>query len=427
MQRAAFASARRSWSIDDVAAILLMCLSFASAWIVANALVDSRGIVQLDVWFHLDTDDLMLMGEFSELLRHPNLGLFVRRPVALLTHLLGWLGVGDDAPIQLLYYWLMLLVAPAAGALRTLASYRSLRSLTGSSWLSCLFCLLDIGAFATVAVGGVPESYPLTAACLAGLYWLFVTDAGRGRLRWGRWIGLGALAVGITSTNVMPFAILVASALLASGFPLGGVLARGAACVLAVLGLTVASLLASAVLIGEPLSARIDPSTERYTRESITASAAKEVAWAMANTFMAPYPVHGPTHHTAVDNPDHDFIVLMPTVPVGDLSRWWRGLLPLMALVLGAAGFIRGSRVPWLLPAAAIVFGNAILHVFFGHQYFMYAMHWTFSMVWIMAGAAFLPRRMRTVALSVVLTLTLATAVSSIVLMKLLLAELRAA
>lgn len=417
-----------AWAPDVLVSVCLMCVSFAVSMLVAFWLLDARGIVQLDVWFHLDTDDLLVPTEFSELVRHPNLGLFVRRPVLLARRVLSELGVGTDVPLQT-HYWLMLLVAPGAGALRTLAAYRSLTALTNSTLLAVVLCLLDISAFATVAVGGVPESYPLTAACLAGLYWLLVIDGTkRGPMRWGWWVALGTVAVGITSTNAMPLSWLVGSVLLIRGTSLPRAIYETGVLVATVLLCTVALLVASALLLGEPLGDRIDPSTEKYMRQGGVANTAVEVAWAMGHTFIAPLGRPMPGAHSAFDNPDHDYVLLVPTPSIPAFPGLWRVLLPAAALAFGVAGYLRhGASRVWALPALAVVASNFVLHLMFGHHYFMYAMHWTFSMIWLMAGVAFLPGRTRIVGTAVLVLLLVATAVNSEVVIARLLAQLEAA
>jgi hypothetical protein len=416
-----------TWTPDRLVAIPLMCVSLAVAVIVGFELLDARGIIQLDVWFHLDTDDLLIPTEFSELIRHPNLGLFVRRPVLLAARVLGWLGVGTGAPLQL-FYWLILLVAPAAAAIRTLAAYRALWWLTRSVALASMLCLLDISAFASVAIGSVPESYPLSAACLAGSYWLLVTDVQRPAVRWVWWLTLGTLAVGITVTNIVPYAIFVGSLLLIRGVRLARVIYLTTAALAAVVGATIALVLASALLIGEPLGDRIDPSTEKYMGSSTMGDAAMEIGWAMAYTFITPRAQRAASGHTASDNPDHDYVLLLPTASIRTIRDWWRVLIPSVALALGVAGFLQGGRhAIWALPAALILAGNLGLHLLFGHHFFMYAMHWTFSLVWLMSGVAFLPGRMRLVGAIVVALLLLATAVNSGIVMQQLVAQLRAA
>jgi hypothetical protein len=409
---------------DCAITIALMCLSFAMAATIGFALLDARAIMQLDVWFQSDPDDF-LIHRFRDLVRHPNVGLFFGISLSAVRRALrvAGIGVAEALPMQ---QWLMMLVAPAASAVRTLAAYRALGHLIGSRPLAILLTLLDVAAFATVALASVPESFGPTAASLTALYWLLISDASGERVRWWPWIAVGAFAAGVTLSNLAPFAILLGAMLLARKVrPSRIVLVTGAA-VLAVLALTAALAVGTSLITGQPLEERIDTSTGRFIHTATTSSGTTELVLAMSHTFLAPLARPAPGNEPPSVNPDYDFQLLLPTtVPVG--TGWWREAFTALVLGLGVAGYLHNrQRTIWLLPAAGVLASNFALHLFYGHHYFLYSLHWAFSMVWIIAGVAFLPGRVRTAAVAGVALFFLVTAASSVALMQQLLAYLRA-
>lgn len=417
------APAATVWPADIAIAVLLMCVSFAVNWIVGVALFDARVSGQRDVWFQLDADDFFAH-RFTNLFRHPNIGLFLGAPLTAVADVLGFLGVRGDAPDDV-QYWLMLGLAPAANAVRTLAAFRALRPLTGDLALTVMLCLLDIAAFSTVALGSMPESFPVSAMAITALYWLFSAARGGEPMRWGRWIALGTFAAGVTQSNLMPLAILVGATLLARGAGARRVVVTTTAVVLAVVALTAVLAVGTSLVTGQPLSERLDADTERFFRAAPTRPVVTEVALAMGHTFVAPPPVPVPGSEPPSANPDYDFQLLLPTAAPDSLVAGWREGLTVLLLALGTTGFLRRRHTAlWLLPGAALVAANFVLHLFFGHHFFIYSLHWTFSMVWIMAGVAFLPRPFRTAAVTAVGVFLVVTAVNSAILMRDLLAYL---
>jgi hypothetical protein len=411
---------------DRLIAVALMGLSFAVSAMLVFRLFDSRAIVQLDVWFQADPDDYLVY-RFRDLLRHPNIELFLGIPLTALRKALAVLGIGSADPMWTAK-WLMLLAGPTASAVRTLAAYRALDQFTGRRWLAVLLSLLDMAAFSSVAFGAPPESFALTAAALAVLYYLLIGDSHRDRVRWTAWIVTGTFAAGVTLSNLAPFAILFGTLCLIRGARLPRAAALTATAVVAVIGLTAALAIGTAIGTGQPLSERIDTSTGRFVRSVPRRDDISEVVLAMAHTFVAPRAELVPGQEPPVNNPDYDFQMLLPTTVPSDPIGVSRGLFTALILGLGAAGFLRRRQTAfWMLPASAVIVSNFVLHLFYGHHYFLYSPHWEFSMIWIMAGVSFLPDRVRPTAIALLVVFVATTAVNSYLVASHLLAFLRAA
>jgi hypothetical protein len=193
-----------------------------------------------------------------------------------------------------------------------------------------------------------------------------------------------------------------------------------------VVALTAAIAVATSLVTGQPLEERIDSSTGRFLRATPTRADTTELVLAMAHTFLAPMAAPAPGTEPPVSNPDYDFQLLLPTSLPASALGWWGEALTLLLLGLGAAGYLRSGKTLLLLPAAAVIAANFVLHLFYGHHYFLYSLHWAFSMVWVIAGVAFLPARARTTGVVAAAMFCLVTAVNSAVLVQRLLAYLRA-
>jgi hypothetical protein len=224
----------------------------------------------------------------------------------------------------------------------------------------------------------------------------------------------------------MSFAILLGVTLIARRERLWRIVLGTMAAVVAVLALTAAIAVGTSLATGQPLEQRIDSSTGRFLRVMPTPADTTELVLAMAHTFLAPMAEPAPGSEPPVNNPDYAFQLLLPTAPPAGVLGWWREALTLLLLSLGAAGYSSSGKTVLLLPAAAIVAANFVLHLLYGHHYFLYSLHWMFSMVWILAGIAFLPGRARTAGVVAVATFCMVTAINSAVLMQRLLAYLRA-
>ena len=409
-------------------ALQLMCVSFLVSWTMELHLLDLRVLAQSNVWFQADpflsVPDLVDLGQAP--IRHPNSGLIIGVPLGLAQWVLGHLGVGSGREADL-HQWLLLLVAPVAASVRTLATYAALGEFTRNRTVVYLLCLVEIASFQTIALGSLPESYGVSAACIALLYWLMSVDSrGRSEPRNWRWIGLGALAAGVTITNLLPFFLLQAVTILRRRRPWRRVLAITAGSVMAVIALNAVVAVARVAISGGSLRAQLDLGTTTDYLHWPSAAIAADVGWAMASTVLAPYPHVIPGREDRSVNPDYDFeIKFVPTVRRG-LDSWWRALATVLLLAVGVTGYLRWRATAIVLVApASIVLGYFLLHLFWGRDFYLYGLHWTSSLVWLLAGIAFLPRRMRRGGTLLLAGIALLTALNSWHMARTLLAFLR--
>jgi hypothetical protein len=410
-------------------ALLLAALSFALTCAVEIRLFHLRVFHQWDVWFQ--TDPNYYLDVFTEPpvwfnYRHPTLPLLTYPPLTLLGKALALFGFADGSP-EAARLQLALLVVPAVNALRTLILFSLFRKLLARPWPAALLCLLDIAAFATVTTGSVPESFPLSAACIAAMYWLALDDAPRpGWVRPALWLVTAAVAVGTTLTNVIPLAVLLAAALVRRGFRLAEI-ARAAGILGAALLATGVLALAGGAFYGFPVSIRESLKDRRFYHPPAREVTA-ELAWAVAHTFVAPRPGIEPTWADRTQNPDFDFLFSYAPPYEHGRASLWRAALTVGMLLTGAAGFAwRRATAAWLLVPAAILALNGAMHLFYGDHYLLYALHWETSLLFVLAGAALLPPGGRTAATAALLAFTAVTAVNSWIVLEWLFARLAAA
>ena len=78
------------------------------------------------------------------------------------------------------------------------------------------------------------------------------------------------------------------------------------------------------------------------------------------------------------------------------MASWWRALLTAGMIGMGVIGYWKGKQLTAMAaPAVATVVGHAMLFLIYGHHFFLYGLHWAFSLTWLIAGLAFLPPRHR--------------------------------
>lgn len=381
---------------------------------------------QWDVWFQADPN--YYLDVFTEPpvwfnYRHPTLPLLTYPPLTLLGRASAILGV----PLEATRLQLALLVVPVVGALRTLILFSLFRKFLERLWPAALLCLLDIAAFATVTTGSVPESFPLSAACIAAMYWLALDDEPRPGWVWPTlWLVTAVFAVGTTLTNVIPLAVLLGASLVRRGARLremvqAAAVAGGALLVTGLLAL------AGGAFYGYPVSIRESLKDKRFYHPP-AGEVTTELAWAVAHTFIAPRPGIEPTWADRTQNPDFDFLFSYAPPYEHGRASLWRAALTVGMLLTGAAGFAwRRATAAWLLAPAAILALNCGMHLFYGDHYLLYALHWETSLLFVLAGAALLPPRGRTVATAGLLVFTAVTAVNSWRVLEWLFARLAAA
>ena len=411
-------------------AVALASVSFIVSYLIALHLYDLRVYEHSDVWFEADTNFFMV--EFARFpvidARHPTLSLVVYSLASALARGITTLGV-TSAAVPDLREWLALLVAPVASAIRTMLLFGLFRRLIGRVGPAVLLVVLDMAASATVILGGIPESYGLTAACLAAMYWLVLDDAIRPRgVRDAQWLLLGAAAIGVTITNVIPLALLRVAALRRIGAPPRRALVGALAVTVGAVMLTAALAFGgSRRFIAPELSVRTLEITQSVLHPVNTVDVS-ELAMALSHVFVAPAPARSDNRATRRENPDFGFIFWYRGPPVDEAGSLWRGLLTIAMLILGAVGFAqRRSAAPLALVALGIIGCNVFMHLVWGWHYFVYALHWQTSLLVLIAGLALWNRRGRTAGDLILAGFVLVTVVNSWLQLRHLLAQLATA
>lgn len=408
------------WTITTTLTVVpLMCVSFIVSWTMEWQLLDLRVLHQSNVWFQ--ADPYLFMRDQIDIaqasVRHPNSGFIFGAPLALAEWMLRLAGAWTGS-LSGMHLWLVLSIAPTVACLRTLAMFGALRLLVPRSGLAALLCLLDICAFQTVALGSLPESYGASAACIAGCYWMMMETAHhRGPLRLWRWVLMGAAAIGVTVTNALPFAVLFGAALTARRMSFHSIAMRVIGAVVLAFGLNVTLAATRVALSGRDLRTQMDLGTTTDYLHRPAAPIAADVTWAMLHTFLAPRPHIEPGREDRALNPDYGFEIKYVPTREREMDSWWRAVLSGAMLVLGVVGFLlRPDQRPILAGALLVVGGYFALHLLWGRDYFLYGLHWTASLVWLLAGFHFLPRRFRRLAFMVLAAFTGLTALNSAIL-----------
>jgi hypothetical protein len=401
-----------------VAAALLAGLSFVLTWSIVLRLHGLQVLSQYDAWFETDPKYYMAVftrGPFWLYVRHPLLAEFGYIPVALVTAALTALGWGGESAVALREQ-LALLVIPTIAAGRTIIFLSLFIRVLGRLGPASMLCLIDIFSASTVTVCSVPESYAFSAAVLAAAFWLGLDDTPRQPwVRWGMWLLVAAVAIGVTSSNAVPVAILAAVWLVRHGRSLvnsGAVAAGLVASAAVVVGAAVfASAWAFAYPIGTPMAAFAPAFTHPPSL-----SAATGIAWAMAHTFLAPLPSTEPLWTMFGSEPRHDFMFSYAPPYAHGWPSVWRAAITVAMVGFGSLGCRRSPTLA-LVPIAAfaILASNAAAHLYYGLHYNLYAGHWQSALLVTMAGIVALhPARnwLGTAALGLYALLTASSAIA---------------
>jgi hypothetical protein len=429
--RSAAAPPFGSGRASALTAILLAAVSFVVTYWITLQLYDQRIFYRWDVWF--DADPNLYLPAFADgttsswvILRHPLLIPLIYPVVRVVAWLVSALGL-SGASEQELRVWAALLVVPVANALRTALWFLVFRRMFDRLRPVVLLCLLELAAFATVSVGSVPESFPLSATCIAAMFWLMMDDAPRPRwLRAMSWLAVGTVAVGVTVTNVIPLVAL-----------LGGTLFRRRVGIVRASGMLAAALLVAMLVSGLAALRGVGSrdaleegvlQTQNAVRPISSLGALRELAWSVAHTFVAPRPGERPYFASPAQGPHEEYIFSYSAPYRHGMASLWRAMLTAVVLAIGVMGWRRHQdRVPLLAVPAAIIGGNLVLHLFFGEQFALYMLHWSGALLWVVAGAAMLNRQRPARGTLVLDAFTLVTAVNSAWLIRLLLDQLRVA
>lgn len=391
-------------------AVLLASVSFLLSGVLAWRLYDLRALLQSDPWFQADAHVLLNELRTDSLLRHPNFQLFVIVPARLVALLF------DPAVRSGVIAWLLVMLVPCAAAIRTTFAFAAMRRLVTDLRLATLLTVLDIVSFQALVIGGAPDSYPISGALIAGMYWLSTREDWGERRSRVLWLMIGVVAVGITVTNLMPLAILATFAARRLGMRLGAAVVAATRQGLMVLGINAVLYAASPAWTGVPLQSLLQAEETTIWTHWPSLSVVREIGWSMAHTFMAPSPMDEPNPTL---NPDYSQQFSFAPPYEHRVASWWRAGLTIVAVGAGLFGYAASGSLRMAAPALVILASNFGLHLFFGNHYVLYGQHWQFSLIWLVAGLAFLsPHRGRLLPTLTFTSLAGVTAISNAVLVR---------
>ncbi len=388
-----------------LAALTLAVLNFSLSYIVAIALYGLRVFHQGDVWFNADANFVLVV--FSQPpdgfnYRHPNLGSFVFPIVSTVAQGVDWLSPGPCDGLALREH-VALLVAPAFGAIRTVALLAVFRSLLGRLLPAVLICVIDMFSVGSLVGGMVPESFGLTALCLAVMYWLAAGPTHvSSKAEWSLWSLTGVLAVGATITNIVPFIIMLGSRLLQRKVTLD----TAARYLVVAIAVVIGGTALVAVLAGQMWDNPVDVVGAVENQPSFIAlreaTRIVDVMRAIGHTFIAPLPAElGAGEEWLKRNPDYHFFFGYPEWSERLTETFWRPLLTFALMAAGAVALVRAGHfhrrvaVPVLLLAF-----NVGVHLLFGDSLILYALHWQLALLVMISGVALLPKHLGDIALA---------------------------
>jgi len=397
---------------DLAAAVAVAALGFLVNYLIALQWAALGTFKQINLFF--DADPMFYMERMGHgwgafMFKHMNVITFFNPPIRVLAMGLSALGVPGTA-VELRES-LTLLIVPGMGAVKTLALFALFRSLAISRPAVVLLCLLDIVSFSRIVFGSLPESFAISGALIAVMYWAAsrtpASPAGRGHIL--LWIGLTTVAAGVTITNVIaagPLLVLDGWRAGRRGAPL---LVRAAGIVAAALVLNVALAGAMSVVYqGSIANLTYDPTNDAWLGFQSPAEM-RELMFSLTNALLAPQPGMLPDAIQAR-------YTFMFSFAEGLVRVWPQVLAAVTTLLVCAAGALLGARVramrPFVAVSAAIVLANLLMHVVFGNEFFLYTQHWQVALLVFAGGWTTLARR--TVGLGVLGLFTLAVAISSL-------------
>lgn len=413
-------SLRVAWLLAGVLALG----SFLLSWQLESRL-DRLGVfAQYNVLF--DADPIEQIESFSEgsnragrNLVHFNLANYVHPPVRLGGRVAVWTGaasVDDEAQIR---RQIALWVVPTASALKLLVVFGTFLLLDFSPLRSLLLAVLSGVSFSQAIFGSIPEHWALSGLVLAATFWLAADLVRRGgQIRWLPWALVGALAFGITVTNLVLVVLVFTVALLVAR---PGLLAATTAGIRLSLFSTASAIL---YFLG---AAAVSGVSQRQTPAALGRWVGRHTGGhfleqlqrfpsAVANS-IAPPKVDTAPNSTGlrVLGESNEFQFTLETSPGVASLQNIPGMLLLVAVVTGAVSGIRASRSQRALALAAIavlVF-NGVFHAHFGSELFLYSQHYQLAVVVLLSGLMTGGGRRASVGTVVVAATVLAVAVNT--------------
>ncbi|HEV8409050.1 MAG TPA: hypothetical protein VGQ30_00990 [Gemmatimonadaceae bacterium] len=398
---------------------ILTIISFVLSYSVERRFAATGGFAQYNVFFDADPNlwlPRIANGWGAVDFKHLNATTFLNPPVrvaAAIAHATHFSSLAPEA----LRESIALLVVPLLSALRTVVLFSLFAGLGLSLPATSSLCLLDMFSFSRVVFGSVPESFAISGTIIATLFWLAArNDRISTRWWWAAWIALSTLAIGITVTNVIPVACVLAMLAIRSPNPRWTIVARAIAVIVAAFAINFAFARIESRVYGEPATLGYNPQADEFVHlDPVEAGA--ELRWAVPNTFLAPRPSTRPNSVALQAKSRYGFMFTYAT-PEASPSQWLTAGIVLLMLIGGALGF-RYARDDRLFRALAvtgvvIVMVNLGMHLAFGSEYFLYTQHWEVPLLICIAGITLHRDGDRRVALSALFSFTAAVGVVSL-------------
>jgi hypothetical protein len=167
---------------------------------------ESLGVFEArDVLFDADISvRLLALSDWMPMgIKHPNLMFYFSPLVAMVAKLLQWVGFAD-MPEPEMRRTVGIFIVPLASALQSIVVLQIFLRLEVGLWRAMFLSTLMLASFSSLIFGSIPESYGLTALCMALAFLLaIVREPSWPRVRYYcAWILLCIFATGITISNI---------------------------------------------------------------------------------------------------------------------------------------------------------------------------------------------------------------------------------
>jgi hypothetical protein len=344
-----------------------------------------------------DTDPNIRLGSLahgwgSEGLVHPLFSYLFSIPIRFAAWCVGkFSSVGD---VVLLREAIAAWIAPSVSALKVFIVFLVGRAIGASLLGAGGLCLLAGFSFAPAIYGALPEHYPMSGAALTIAFaWALAVSQGRMRDNHFIWFAIAVLVAGMTLTNCAAVLALFFACRIASGMPIVKAFVGTFLLGLAAISFTTGSAaLAGKISQSQVSSTGMTEFVGSYWRKSIADEPVRYLS-ALANTIAAPVPAVMPNSlidkERAQGRKAVDVQFTYDNRPVAGAG--WLRILVMFALVVGGA--IQGWRSPPFRPivfaAILVLVFNGVLHIAWGSEWFLYAMHWQPALLFLLAGIQF--------------------------------------
>jgi len=299
---------------------------------------------------------------------HPNVTNMVNPPLRIAAAGICSIVRCDAEPLR---HQLALAVAPAFMAVAAAFVLLTALELGIPLHWSLAFAGLHAASFSNFLFGSIPESYPLSGAGYAALFYLLTRtlttrEIGLAAL----WVGVGVFLVGVTVTNVVPFAIAATAATYWSRRAWRSALQVSALWTTAAVALTAVLSVALSAVYGELTALTAELGQMREVAPRI-AERVIEFPVALTQTVLPPFPTTMDIISVIKEPYSFQFTVH------NQFSAW---RFALVAAMIAWAAVGQRRQPPHMRGlvgvCAAILAFNWTMHLFFGEQLMLYSQHW---------------------------------------------------